>query len=378
MLIVLLGVWGAWLFRGEVAVYVRSESARLEVEHNAVPVHAPVDGVVAECGLRLGRLVHTGDVLARLESRSFELQSQEKRAEIAGRKAAVEVTRHQIEVEEAAREVVARVVLQTARTGKARVAANRRGFELKQQETDAVTRLREADLASKLEALRTVSEAESLKMQALLASEQAALETSSATTTLRDRDVKIAALKKQLLDAENALAFDEARLATLDFEVERRAIRATADGTLADIVACTPGMTVTAAARLATLVPRGDVRVVAYFKPNESVGRIKHGQTAIVRVENFPWTQYGTLLAEVTEVGSEPRDGRVRVELKLPNQDGPIPAMHGLVATTEVRTEQLSPARLLLRLAGQPWTESNTSNAVNPSSGHAPLEAAKQ
>jgi len=375
LLVGLVVAWTCWLALGNVALYVRSNRGRLEVAQSAVAVNAPVEGVVVECGLSLGRSVSAGDLLVRLDARTYELQAAEKRAEVDARRAALAGLRRQLESEKAAREVVAELVSQTARTGRARVTAQQHGVEWKRQESDVVARLREANLASKLEEMRASSEVDALKMQAALASEQAALDTSSAKTSLRDRDAKITALERQLVEGENEVALQAARLATLEFEIERRSVRAAGAGTLVDVLPCTPGMTVMPSGRLATLLPDGDVRMVAFFDPSESIGRVKRGQPAIVRVEAFPWTQYGTLSARVTEVGAEPRDGLVRVEMALTKRDGLIPSMHGMIATAEIETERLSPGRLLLRLAGQPWTDAPvTSGAPAPAS---PLEAAR-
>lgn len=375
LLVGLVAAWATWLAIGNMAIYVRSERGRLEVSQSAVAVNAPVEGVVVECALSLGRHTAEGDLLVRLDARTFELQAAEKRAELEAKKAALAGLRRQLASERAARDVVAELVAQTERTGRARVSAEQHGAEWKRKENDVVVRLREANLASRLEEMRVSSEMDALTMQTALASEQARLDTSNAKTSLRDRDAKITALERQVVESENEVSLQGARLATLEFEVERRSVRATAPGSLIDVVTCTPGMTVMPSTRLATLLPNGDVRMVAFFKPSESVGRLKRGQTAIVRVEAFPWTQYGTLTARVAEVGSEPRDGLVRVEMNMTRQDGVIPSMHGMIATAEVETEHLSPGRLLLRLAGQPWTDATVT--AEPPARSSPLEAAR-
>ncbi|WP_146654496.1 HlyD family secretion protein [Labilithrix luteola] len=375
LLVGLVTAWVTWLVEGSIALYVRSDRGRLEVSQSAIVVNAPVEGVVVECALPLGRHVAEGDFLIRLDARTFELQAAEKRAEVASCKAALAGLQRQLASEKAARDAVVELVSQTARTGRARVSAEQQSAEWKRKESDVVLRLREANLASKLEEMKVSSEVNALTMQTALASEQAALDTSTAKTSLRDRDAKITVLERQVVEKENEMALQAAKLSTLEFEVERRSVRATTAGSLIDVVTCTPGMTVMPTSRLATLLPHGEVHMVAFFKPSDSVGRVKRGQTAILRVEAFPWTQYGTLTARVAEVGTEPRDGLVRVEMNVAKQEGIIPSMHGMIATAEVETERLSPGRLLLRLAGQPWTEAPV--ATESSAPPSPLEAAR-
>ena len=92
---------------------------------------------------------------------------------------------------------------------------------------------------------------------------------------------------------------------------------------------------------------------MAYF-PVSGVGRIRQGQRARLRLDGFPWTQYGTLQATVADAASEPSGGRVRVELVLqPDPQSAIPLEHGITGSAEVEAERLSPFALVLRAAGK-------------------------
>jgi membrane fusion protein (multidrug efflux system) len=93
---------------------------------------------------------------------------------------------------------------------------------------------------------------------------------------------------------------------------------------------------------------------VAWFEPGMAAGRLRRGQTGRIRFAAFPWAQFGTISATVTEVADETRDGKLRAELAL-NRDlaSRIPLQHGMVGTLEVEVERISPAEVLLRAAGQ-------------------------
>ena len=96
------------------------------------------------------------------------------------------------------------------------------------------------------------------------------------------------------------------------------------------------------------------MRLVAEFASTAAVGRVRAGQLARARLDGFPWAQFGMVPARVTSVGSEAREGRVRVELALASPRNPrITLEHGLPGLVEVEVERVSPAVLLLRAAGR-------------------------
>ncbi|HNB71023.1 MAG TPA: HlyD family secretion protein, partial [Acidobacteriota bacterium] len=124
--------------------------------------------------------------------------------------------------------------------------------------------------------------------------------------------------------------------------------------------------------KLGVVLPTGELKIVAQFSPSAGFGRIRPGQKARVRVQGFPWTQYGELTATVTNVAGETRDGLVRVELAiLPTSSNLIPLQHGLPAVVEVEVEHLSPASLVLRSAGYGAESTSPATPVPISGGGA-------
>jgi membrane fusion protein (multidrug efflux system) len=73
-----------------------------------------------------------------------------------------------------------------------------------------------------------------------------------------------------------------------------------------------------------------------------------------MRLDGFPWTQYGTVSARVSQVATEIRDNLLRVEFTPePSTATEITLQHGLPGTIDVSVEQVTPALLILRSAGQ-------------------------
>jgi membrane fusion protein (multidrug efflux system) len=107
---------------------------------------------------------------------------------------------------------------------------------------------------------------------------------------------------------------------------------------------------------LGRLIPHGTLRVVAEFRPADALGRIRPGQAGRMRLEGFPWTEYGSLPVRVTGVAAETRSDQVRVELGVEGRPSHAPLQHGLPGRVEVEIERVSPIALLLRGAGR-WLD---------------------
>jgi multidrug resistance efflux pump len=175
--------------------------------------------------------------------------------------------------------------------------------------------------------------------------------------TARDAAKKLlreAERKRQAVELEGKVAIEEAEIRRLEYEIEKRIIRAPVSGRVGEVVAkFQVGSVVNIADKLGTIVPDGKTHVVARFAA-ASIGRIQPGQLGQLRLDGFPWTQYGTIPVTVAAVGNEATDGFIRVELDLrANSASAVPVGHGLQGSVEVAIEQVSPAVLVLRAAGQ-------------------------
>jgi hypothetical protein len=77
----------------------------------------------------------------------------------------------------------------------------------------------------------------------------------------------------------------EARVRLLDQELALRLVRAPVAGrNRVGVVELQPGSVVEAGARLASIVPTGGLRSVAFYDPATSVGRVREGQRARLRL----------------------------------------------------------------------------------------------
>lgn len=350
--LLLLGSWLVWSLAADVAVYRSSVRARVEVSPAPTRVAAPVGGRVVAAQLVVGARVAAGDVLVELDT-SAET--------IAATRARARVTALEPQLESVARELAAE---DDARThgGAAELDAEREVLA-RQRAAEVELSYGEQELARERELVQSGAStpAQRERAEAAVARQRAALESTrheaeALGASHRERGDSRRARREQLDREQQELASDlgaaRAEAERLALEVERHIIRAPVAGTLGDVAALRPGAVVQAGDVVATVVPEGRLQVVADYGA-VALGRLAVGQRARLRLDGFPWTRYGTLAARVARVGSELRDGTIRVELELTEARASLPIQHGMTGTVDVEVERASPAALVLRAIGE-------------------------
>lgn len=352
--LLLLGAWGAWLVLGRVTVYAVSSAARLEVDRAAHPVEAPVDGRVTVSKLELDREVRADEVLVELDSKPEQLQLDQERAYLAAIDRQLVVLRAELELRQQATAEEGMSAQKRIAEAKAKEEAGLAAKRLAEQERERTAMLFDAGAAPQAEFDRAESEAEQRRaaVEALrLAPERMSWEQRATQTASR---ASIEQLRRGAAYLEGEMRTTGAKVKRLEHEIARRRILAPLAGRLGEVANVSVGQYLAAGDRLAVVVPEGSLHVVADFAPGEALGRVRPNAKGRLRLEGFPWTQYGTVPATVRSVGSEPRSGLVRVELSLhPSPESAVPVQHGLPGSVEVEVERISPAVLVLRLAGK-------------------------
>jgi membrane fusion protein (multidrug efflux system) len=168
-----------------------------------------------------------------------------------------------------------------------------------------------------------------------------------------DRDLKLRQLAGQIARKNADWSASIATVKRLEYEVERRKLRAPITGRLGECAVLRPGSQISEGQELGLIVPARWLQIMAEFQPSVALGRLRPGQTVTVRLHGFPRVQDGTVPAKVVQVADENRDGKVRVELAVSGQPpSQIPLGHRLPGSVEVEIERLSPIALIMRSAG--------------------------
>lgn len=349
--------WMVWLFGARISVFEVTPLGRLEVDRAAYPITSRVDGRVTDVPMTMGRRIRAGEVLVRLETRELEIQLEEEQSRQTSIERELEATRKEIELR--------RKTLNQNRQGSKLAAEEARTrqreaeiqADFADQEAERARILFEDGQVSRQEVERQRSEADRL---------QESKKTHELTSRRREADIRVRELTDQtevaVLNRELAKLEGDARtvMVTLDrirYNIDQHSIRAPQDGEIGDVIDLPVMSLVRAGDRLGTILASGEIRVIGEFAAASALGRIHPGQSARVRLDGFPWTQYGMLSATVARAAREPRAGRLRVELDVDAgvdaSPARLPIQHGLTGTVEVEVERISPLALLLRTLGK-------------------------
>jgi membrane fusion protein (multidrug efflux system) len=352
--VVALAAWLVWFLFGSVTIYEVSRQARLESGSAAREVSALQAGRLVATHLDIGRLVRAGDLLAEFDAGPEALRAREEDARLAAFPDKIAALRRQIEATQAAADDDQRAAQASVQSAKARQREASAAADFARDNDRRMKAESAAGGVAEVEALRAASDARKAAAAADALAGEARRIDLDARTRGRQAAAQVADLQRTLLSLEADAAASRENLARLNLDIEAHRVRAPVDGVVGEVMAAHPGAYVAAGQKLATIVPAGGLVVIAQLNPATALGRVRPGQLARVRLDGFPWTQYGVLDARVARVGSEVREGGLRVELTpLPDRRLAPVLRHGLTGRAEIRVDRVSPAVLLLRSAGQ-------------------------
>jgi membrane fusion protein (multidrug efflux system) len=363
---IILSVWAAWFFLARISIYEMSDSGRIEVDTSLYPIASPISGKVTAIHLAVGQEVQKDDLLVEFESEDEKLRLDEAGKQLSALIPQLGALRDEVTAEEAARKEqikAAQIAVDQARSQLEEATAS---VQLAEDEAARTERLQASGLVSEVDLARAKTEVR--KQRA--AAEALRLQIDKLQANLRNGDsdsqVRIERLNRQISSVEGEITAATSTSTRLSHDIKKRTIKAPVSGRIGEAVDLRAGAIVNVGDKIGIIIPAGELKVVAYFRPSSAIGRIQPGQPARLRLEGFPWTQYGVINATVTTVSSEPRDGRIRIDLAMHRDPASaIPFQHGLPATVEVEVARLSPATLLLRNAGERIKSSEATNTTS-------------
>jgi membrane fusion protein (multidrug efflux system) len=320
-------------------------------------VESTVAGQVLSAALSVGQHVRRGDLLVQLDAAMQQLELDQERARAEQLVVEMDGRRSQINAEERTRAAEGRAAQLRGGEAAGRVREAQAAAEYAAVELARLEQLHERGLVSDLERDKGRSRARqqsaavetAQSARRLVSQEQIALE--------RKHDSRAEQLRAELAALEAQRTVSLAGGERIRYAIEQRSLRAPVDGVVGDCLPLRRGAVIAAGDRLATLIPEGRFRAVAQFPANRAGGRIRTGQSAMLRLDAFPWAEFGAVSATVARVATESREGSVTVELTLaPGASYRGPLQAGMPGEVDVEVERATPLELLLRIAGQALT----------------------
>lgn len=339
-------------------VTLSAAGARIEAAQVGHALQAPVSGYLTGVYGELGAHVERGRVLFQLDASAEERELTRNVAEEAALRAQIVPLKQEIRAVEDSLDAqlqATRVHLQEAevRTHEAEELAL-----FREREQSRKRDLADAGVLALSELLQSASDASQQRTEVQARSVAAERIRVEQHVTRAEQVEKLASLRREAALFEGKLGTLSVDRLDIERRIDQRRLRAPVSGRLGELVPLTAGSFVRPGETLGTVIPGGDLRIVANVPPEEVVGRIRRGQLARMRLAGFPWTQYGTVPATVMHVAEEVREGQVRVELRILDANlGRIPLQHGMIGSVEIEIERGSPATLLWRATGRALTK---------------------
>lgn len=353
-----LGGWCWWAARGRVTLYEVSPAARVELDAATYPIQSPLSGRVVRTNLRVGQTVRSGEVLVEMEAVADELRFRQERVEAQGLEPELARVRAQVAAEESARAQEQRAARLSAEEAADRIREAEAGTNYAEAERTRMQALSRERLVAPRDLEKAEAEARRFRAAVTTLESAARRVPQDQATRDRERDVRLERLHAEIATLEARRQTLHAGAERLRYEVERRRVRSPVDGRVGESAILHAGTVVEAGAKLASIVPAGRLLIAAQFPAGAAFGRIRLGQPGRLRLDGFPWGEFGSVEATVARVAEEVRDGAVRVELAIePNSTFRGRLEHGMPGTVEVVVERLTPLSLVLRTAGQWLTQ---------------------
>ncbi|WP_414527004.1 HlyD family efflux transporter periplasmic adaptor subunit [Nodularia chucula] len=125
---------------------------------------------------------------------------------------------------------------------------------------------------------------------------------------IADNKKRIAEIDSQftriLLSNQQTLADINNKISQAQLNFEYQEIRATVAGTVFDLQAKNPGFVANASQTLLQIVP-DDQFIAEVFITNRDIGFVREGMKTDVRIDSFPFSQFGDIKGQVVSIGSD-------------------------------------------------------------------------
>jgi HlyD family secretion protein len=125
-------------------------------------------------------------------------------------------------------------------------------------------------------------------------------------------------------------------------------IKSPADGQISYFTFWSEHQNVKQGDELFTIIPKNQIQTIGkVLLPTQSTGKLKIGQKAIIKLDNFPFAEFGMIEGKVKQISSIPKQNHYAVEIDffgnklITNTGTPIITKNDIQGTVDIVTEDL-------------------------------------
>lgn len=126
--------------------------------------------------------------------------------------------------------------------------------------------------------------------------------------TIAENNKKIAEIDSQftssIVENNKKIAETDSQISQAKMNLKYQSIKAPANGTIFELKAHTPGFVVTSSEPILKVVP-SDKLVAKVFITNKDIRFVKEGMTVDVRIDSFPFSEFGDIKGKLVWIGSD-------------------------------------------------------------------------
>jgi membrane fusion protein (multidrug efflux system) len=294
-------------------------------------VAAPVSGQVVKAPVAIGQEVLANQVLVELDAGAERLRLAEEQTKLAGLPPRIASMQVELVSLQKAKDEDMRATQAALDAAAARIKEADATVKFARSNESRLRKQSVAGGVAEIDALRALAEAN--KLSAAKDAMTADLKRLEQDRQMRahEAQARIENLRRSLVSLMGEMATSRATIARIQQTIDRHVILAPVQGRIGDVAALFAGAYVAEGQRLVSVVPPGALMITGDFNPGSAMGRVRPGQRATMRLDGFPWAQYGSVDATVSRVATEIRDGAVRVEFIPAVTGNPVVIMqHGV------------------------------------------------
>jgi membrane fusion protein, hemolysin D len=348
-----------WAYLGRLEIYAVA-TGRIEPDGRSKVVQPLDAGKIVTIAVENGSHVDAGDLLLELDPREAEADRQQQARDLESNSAEVARRRIAIDVAGSSRPTNATVIyppgtsdeIQRRENGvlasdlgqltsnrasviaqkaeraatrdrlQASMAAREKLIALDKEQVDMLQTLNRTKSASRAQVIEKLQQYEAQVTAQV--SDQGELEEVEAALTTLDRKLEettaqfVADQTQKLEDANRRVDHLKGELVKAETRKERMRLTAPIAGTIQQLAVTTVGQVVAPAQALMTIVPSDAPIEIEALIQNQDIGFIEPGQPAVVKIESFPFTRFGTIDGTVVKVSRDAVDEREQTALDDP------------------------------------------------------------